>query len=355
MQRFACSACGAERVFDPPSGQLRCTGCATLEPIQGAGDASEHDLDQALAQAAASATGHFSTTALQITCGGCGATVEFEPPLVAGQCSFCGAKLVAQAQAADPLLAPGAILPFATRQEQANQQVRGWIESRWFAPNALRRLALVQGLNGVYVPFWSFSADTVSDYTGERGDAYYENVTRQMNQQTVTERVRRVRWNHAQGRVEVRFTDLLVPATKSVQLIQLNDLDPWDLENLTAYDPAYLAGFQAQHYQTPLAEGFATARGLMRPRIESAVRRDIGGDEQQVHALDTRFRQTSFRHVLLPIWIGAYHFNGKVFQIMVNARTGEVQGDRPYSAVKITLVVLAIALAIVLVVAMQQR
>lgn len=354
MQRFACPACGADRVFDPASGKLRCTGCGVREAIGGAGDTSEHDLEGALRQAAARPDGHLSATAQSVTCGGCGAAVTFEPPQVAGQCPFCAAKLVAQPRAEDPLIAPGAILPFATRQEEANQRVKSWIESRWFAPNALRHLALVQGLSGVYVPFWSFSCDTRSRYTGERGDAYYETVTRMSGQQQVTEQVRRVQWSGAEGQVDCAFADVLVPAMTSVQRIQLNDLDPWDLDKLVPYDPAYLAGFQAQRYQVELEEGFATARQLMQPRIQAAVCRDIGGDEQRVHSIDTRYRDTAFRHVLLPIWIGAYHFNGKVFQVMVNARTGEVQGDRPYSTAKIALAILAAVVLIAVVAALDR-
>jgi len=346
MQRFACPSCGADRVFDPPSGQLRCTGCGTLEPITGAGETAAHDLDAALRQAAAQPDGHLSTTALSVTCAGCGATVSFEPPQVAGQCPFCAAKLVAQPQAEDPLIAPGAILPFATQQAAANQHVRDWIASRWFAPNALRQLALVQGLTGVYIPFWSFSCDTLSHYTGERGDAYYETVTRVENNQTVSQQVRRVRWSGAAGQASCAFENVLIPATNSVQRIKLNDLDPWDLDQLTPYDPAYLAGFQAQRYQVPLDAGFTTAQEVMRPGIEAAIRRNIGGDEQRIHSINTRYRHATFRHVLLPIWIGAYHFNGKLFQVMVNARTGEVQGDRPFSAIKITLLVLVLLLAI---------
>ena len=346
MQRFECSSCGAGRVFDPGHGQLRCTGCGALESISGSGDVAEHDLSTALREAAATADGRLSATAQQVTCAGCGATVAFEPPQVAGQCPFCAAKLVMQPKLADPLIAPGAILPFSMQQERANQQVRTWIESRWFAPSQLRQLALVQGLSGVYVPFWSFSAATVTSYTGERGDNYTETVMQQQGQQTVATQVVRVRWSGARGEVAEQFHDLLVPATESVENIKLNELDPWDLDKLTSYEPAYLAGFQAQRYQVPLEDGFALAKQLMQPEIEAAIRADIGGDQQRIHDLRTRYRDTGFRHVLLPIWIGAYHFEGNVFQVMVNARTGEVQGDRPYSTVKIVLLVLLLLLVL---------
>jgi hypothetical protein len=37
----------------------------------------------------------------------------------------------------------------------------------------------------------------------------------------------------------------------------------------------------------------------------------------------------------------AYRYHQKVYQVMINAATGEVQGERPYSWVKILLAVLA--------------
>ena len=48
-----------------------------------------------------------------------------------------------------------------------------------------------------------------------------------------------------------------------------------------------------------------------------------------------------FKHVLLPIWVAAFRYRGKVYQILVNGQTGEVQGARPYSWIKITLAVAA--------------
>ena len=105
---------------------------------------------------------------------------------------------------------------------------------------------------------------------------------------------------------------------------------------------------QAQRYQVELGEGFEKAKAIMTSRIESAVEDDIGGDEQRVQSVDTRWSALTFKHLLLPVWIGAYRFQDKVFQVTVNARTGEVQGERPYSTVKIVLAVL-LALAIVFV------
>jgi hypothetical protein len=51
----------------------------------------------------------------------------------------------------------------------------------------------------------------------------------------------------------------------------------------------------------------------------------------------------------LPVYAGAYRYNNKLFQIVVNGRTGEIQGDRPYSVWKIALLVVAVLLLIILI------
>jgi hypothetical protein len=121
------------------------------------------------------------------------------------------------------------------------------------------------------------------------------------------------------------------------------------LNSLKEYEPAYLAGFKAQRYQVELPQGFEDAQSRVANEIDRQVRRDIGGDEQRVSHTSTTYSNIFFLHLLLPVWIGAYRFQSKVYHVVVNARTGDVEGERPYSAVKITLftlMVLAIAILV---------
>ena len=88
----------------------------------------------------------------------------------------------------------------------------------------------------------------------------------------------------------------------------------------------------------------------MAAAINQSVMRDIGGDHQRVSTINTTYNHITFKHILLPIWISAYRYNDKVYRILINGRTGAVKGERPYSWVKITLLVLAIAAAVAAVV-----
>ena len=305
-----------------------------------------HPIEEAIA-----VTAPLGEKAIEVTCDGCGSVVTFEPPETAGTCLFCGAAIVAQPKASDPLIAPDAVLPAKVPKSAAQKEVRQWLASRWFAPNTLKRMAQQEGIGGVYLPFWTYAADTGSDYTGERGEHYYETeyYTETDGQGNTVQRsreVQRTNWYRVSGHVNRRFDNLLIAATRAVKEARLNALEPWDLESLCAYEPAYLAGFKAQRYQVEMPAGFEKAKEIMAAEISGDVRHDIGGDEQRIFEVETEYRDVTFRHLLLPVWIGAYRFQQKVYQVAVNARTGEVQGERPYSIAKFA-VLMAIVLVIV--------
>ena len=102
-----------------------------------------------------------------------------------------------------------------------------------------------------------------------------------------------------------------------------------------------------------MAECFPEAERRMEQAIESTIRRDIGGDRQQISSKQTNYQSLTFTHLLLPIWLLTVIFQGQPFQVFINGVTGEVQGQRPWSKVKIALAVLAVLVVIGIVVAVR--
>ncbi|HXQ35254.1 MAG TPA: hypothetical protein VN843_14655, partial [Anaerolineales bacterium] len=210
-------------------------------------------------------------------------------------------------------------------------------------------------INGVYLPFWTYDTCTKTHYTGQRGEHYYETETyyerdAQGNQVQRTRQVMHTAWYPASGTVLAAFDDILIPATRSLPADRLAALEPWDLAELKSYEPAFLSGFRAQRYQVDLSEGFDEMTKVVAPVIRSDVSLDIGGDEQRIDDLSTSYYETTFKHLLLPVYAGAYRYNSKLYQIVINGRTGEIQGERPLSFWKIALFVMFVAMVIVLLV-----
>ncbi|CAN5492227.1 hypothetical protein BH11CYA1_BH11CYA1_12750 [soil metagenome] len=350
VRRYRCPGCGADLLFEPKDGALTCSYCQHKELIAESAEAIvECNFEQYLKLLPEQLT-DLAPNTLEVDCQSCGAKITFTPPDVAGKCSFCGAALVNQPKSPDPIVAPAAVLPFRVEKSAATEAIKKWINSRWFAPDALKRFAVPGAISGVFIPFWTYDSHTTSYYTGERGEYYYEteyytDTDANGNRVQSSRQVQRTAWYPASGTVTRWFDDVLISGTRSLPARALAELEPWDLPELRPYDPAFLAGFKAERYQVTLADGFEAARAVMATVIESDIRYQIGGDTQRIFSVKTQHSGITFKHILLPVYVGAYHLQQKLYQVVVNARTGEVQGERPYSWVKITLAsLLAIAI-----------
>jgi hypothetical protein len=347
---FPCDACGGQLRFDPGAGALVCQHCGAQQELSSqhgrAHALRELDFEAALAQRLPEA--EIEETRV-LDCPNCGAQVEFEPAIHAAECPFCATPVVT-GTGVNRHIKPRGVLPFQIDERTAHDAMAKWLGRLWFAPNGLKQYARKgRQMNGIYVPYWTFDADTRSSYTGERGTVYYETVWVTVDGKRTQKRVAKVRWTPARGRVARAFDDVLVLASRSLPEGFARGLPPWDLGALEPYTPQYLSGFRAEAYTVELPDGFTEARAQMDRTIERDVRFDIGGDRQRVHRIDTEVRDVTFKHVLLPVWTAAYRYRGQSYRCLVNGQTGRVQGERPYSAWKIAFAVLlgfAVALAV---------
>jgi predicted RNA-binding Zn-ribbon protein involved in translation (DUF1610 family) len=331
--------------FAPGTEALICPYCGDETHIP----ASEEGLDEQDFEATLVALERDAETeeSSAVQCPACAALVEPEAAQEAFPCPYCGSGIVATARS-DRRIKPAALLPFRVDRAQATRAFRTWIKRLWFAPNALKRLAQVEGrLRGLYAPYWTYDSDTASTYTGQRGDDYTvtrtRTVVRDGKPETETYTEVETNWTRVRGRVARDFDDVLVVGSNSLPRTLAEELEPWDLGELVAYADEYLSGFTAERYQVDLRTGWKRAVERMTEVIRTDVRSDIGGDRQRIDSLRTTHSAVTFKHVLLPMWICSYRYRDKIYRFLVNARTGEVQGQRPWSWVKITLAVVATA------------
>lgn len=344
MERFfPCSSCGAELKYSPGAGSLKCDYCSAVVAVPESDEfIEEHDFAQAVRDATPDRE---LIDRVEVSCQSCGAHSQLPDNITGAACPFCTTPIVAQSKSVK-MLRPQAVLPFALERKQAMDAYERWLSSLWFAPNDLKARALLdQRLKGIYLPYWTYDTEVDTDYTGMRGEDYWVTETYTVNingrSQMRTRTVRKTRWYPASGRVHNSFDDVLIPATRSLSQDRLIKLEPWDLPALRPFDATFLAGFTTESYSLDLDDGFEVAKERVQGAIEQTIRADIGGDRQIISSKRCHYSDITYKHVLLPVYLSAYTYSGKLFQIIINARTGELSGDRPYSWIKITLAVLA--------------
>lgn len=351
VKTFPCTGCGAKLSFAPGTRDLKCEYCGTTNAIA-EDDARIEELDfntylKTLEDKME------SVEVEQVKCTKCGAEQTLAGSLFAGHCTFCGTAIVSKSYASRRIK-PKSIVPFQVDRKRAAESFRKWVRGLWLAPGDLKKYAQSDaGLTGVYLPYWTYDCQTGSDYTGERGDDYYTNetytTTNAKGESVVqTRRVKHTRWTPAAGHVEKFHDDVLVMASKSLPEGISDSVRRFDLKGLVPYQPEFVSGFQAEAYQVGLREGFGSAKEVIDAAVRDLICRDIGGDQQRIHHVSTRYSDVKFKHVLLPVWVSAYRYRDKAFRFLINGQTGEVSGESPKSWWKIAFLVLGILIVLFL-------
>ncbi|MEO5643015.1 MAG: hypothetical protein ABIQ40_15220, partial [Bacteroidia bacterium] len=273
------------------------------------------------------------------------------PNITSDSCPFCGTALVVKGGGTSAnTIRPSYLLPFKIDKKKGVEVFNKWIHGLWWAPNDLKAIAKNDKLKGLYIPYWTYDSNTYTNYNGQRGTHYYvtENYTTTENGKSVsrTRQVQKTSWIPVSGTVNDDFDDVLVNASKSLPEKLANELEPWDLHELKHFNEQFLTGFITEQYQVDVKTGFEKAKVQMEKIIRGTVNKHIGGDVQQISSMNTTYENVTFKHILLPIWLSAYRYSEKIYRFMINGRTGEVQGERPYSFWKIAGAVVG-ALAVI--------
>ncbi len=333
-------------LFSAASGKLKCEFCGTQREIENRPvEIKEYDFNETLSRLSKQTIKHIEKT---ITCNKCGSSFTLTPYSISSNCPYCGTPAITDFVRE---ITPKSLLPFQVTRKEAKENLKRWIGSLWFAPSAFSKyFRSDQKLTGHYLPYWTYDSDTLTHYRGMRGDTYYVTVTRTVMRDGREERIQvqepRINWTPASGSVSLSFDDITISASETISRRIVNSVGPWDTGSLKPFDEKYLSGFQAEEYTIGLDDGFEFAKAKMSSSIEQSIRRDIGGDQQQIHTVDTHYHNITYKSVLFPLWTATFNWKNKVYRYVINAQTGKTSGERPYSVVKIVFAVILVAVVV---------
>ena len=356
LEKYPCAACGAQAEWNPARQLLVCPFCGTSAPftIDADGSIVEHDLAAALRAVPDDERGWLAEKRT-VKCGSCKAVSVFDPARVGQNCDFCGSPKLLDYDEIRAPIRPQSVLPFKVTESQVREQIRRWYAGKWLAPGSLKRMALVDRVKGVYVPYWTFDAHVVCPWRADAGHYYYTSETDRDNHgRTQTRRVRHVRWEPAAGEIEHFFDDEPVPGTHGVSLRLLEEVEPFPTSELVPYDTAFLSGFVVEHYQLVLDEAAQQSELSMTQQLEEMCARQVPGDTYRNLEIRPTFSARTFKHILVPVWLLSYTYGDRAWQVVVNGYTGAIAGEYPKSVWKVALLVLAIMIVVLLVLSVQE-
>ena len=354
LERHVCPECGGKAEWDPGKKELVCPFCGTHFPREGPppmpGAIVEHDLDEAISRLGDKAV-NVDTATRRVQCNNCHAVLVRSAETVAQHCDFCGSpELLDYKDIHSPIL-PESLLPAAISKETAYHALKAFLAARWFAPNDLKRRNLIDRINRVYLPYWTFDSSAECPWTAESGTYYYVTVqSRDSEGRTVTRQERRTKWRPASGHVSTWFDDIVISGSRGLDTELLQHLEPFPTKDLVPYETRYVSGWQVEHYQVPLLDGARLGFGTMEGILREMCGREVPGDTYRNLQIYPEFSDKTFKHILVPIWLLAYQYRGKTWQGAVNAVTDTAHARFPLSAWKIAFVTILVIAIIALIV-----
>lgn len=343
----SCKSCGAPMVYKAGTNLLVCTYCNNTQEIKQENFIlNEIDFESFIKTYEKE---QFNTTKV-ITCNNCKATPTVDENLRSMICPYCSSPLVEENIHEERYIKPTYILPFHINQTKVRDILKNWVNGFWFAPDNIKKAILeTDNINGIYLPFWTFDTLTHTNYKGERGDAYYVTV----GSGDKKRKVRKIDWSFAQGNIENFYDDVLVCGNKTLRRDILSNIQRgWNTKALVKIDDKYLEGFITEKYQVDLKDSYARAKNIFIQYERESVKRDIGGDEQRINDMFTKFDKITFKHILLPIYVSSFLYNNKNYTFYINGMTGQIAGDRPYSTIKIVFTVIAAIIVLLILIMM---
>lgn len=335
---FDCPKCGATTSYDIAIGWLTCAYCGFHEVPSDSVVGRQAEKYEFTVETLQRAVQGWDTQRKELVCQNCAALTSVPPENLTHTCLFCGLNKVIQREAQQDIVRPRYLIPFKIEGSNCASIAQIWLGSNWMTPKALKQAAILANFTPIYLPFWTFSATTRASWKAEVGhqeiERYFENG--EWKQRTIT------RWRWESGEAGLAIENLLVDGTQRLSGLLMGKIKNFDLTALVPYDPIYLAGLQAQAYDISLERAWEIGRQHMRESTRQACVNRASTNQVRNFSMHMDFDDESWRYILLPFYLNTYNFADKTYQIILNAQTGSIAGQRPADWNKIWLVIMSL-------------
>lgn len=329
-EQIKCDSCGSNLVFDPKSQMLYCEHCGTKKLILDSNPAEELNLINGLMEERDWSKEENNVFA----CENCGAKVVLSKGESAKLCPFCGTAHVTKTEELAGVK-PNAVLPFTVDKENALEFTKRWAKKRLYAPRKFKKNMGVDNVNGVYAPCFTFDSYTTSIYYARIGTEHTRTVGSGKNRRVETYIV----WRNVSGTYYSNFDDILVSAGSKLGQDKLNKLCPYDTNNGREYQEKYLLGFMAYHYDHDIEDCWGNAKNYMDAELKKLILKQYHYDVLDYINISTQHENVTYKYVMLPVYVGNFNYNKKLYNFYVNGTNGKVVGKTPVSPWKVLLTV----------------
>ncbi len=328
---FSCPNCGGRMQFDVEAQDLICESCgyAEGEVHEPAADSEEQLVDLFLPTKEAH---RWAEAQHLLKCDKCGATTLAETTERTHRCAYCGSLQLTETEESEEMIDPQVLGLVAIDESEATVQIREWMKKGMYTPKDLPKEIRTLDLRPAYYPFWTFDGTLEAPWNCQVNEGSRD----------------RPNWVPKTGTELLMFDDVLIPGLKQITVRDVEQLQPFKLKDLVAFKPNYLAGWSALAYDRSMADASLLARELVMRQFQPTITRRIepSREKRDLRVGAGKWSGLTFKHALLPLWVGVYTYKDELFRVVVNGQTGKVAGKKPTDRVTVALVWVAVGVTV---------
>lgn len=319
-----CETCGSNIVFDPKSQNLKCPQCSNEYQFEKSREQVKHLINEVNEDK----NSHDSWAAEMkvVKCQTCGAKITISGLSMTSCCPYCGSDYVVEEKQLVGLK-PDVVLPFAFDEEDASIRFAKGIKKKFFAPRALKKRLPKNKIHGIYVPAFTFDADTSSSYKG-----VLKKVTSRTDSKGRTHTD--VKYINISGTQDMVHRDYVVETSSKITEKEINSLLPFNLNESYKYTNNFIRGYAVEHYEDSLEKCYKDAQKGMEARIKKTILSKYDYTSVESFNCYTTYFNALFSYRLMPIYCFEFLWKDKKYITYMNGQSGKIGIGYPKSKLK---------------------
>ncbi len=320
---YKCPNCAAPLVFDSEKQQMLCESCKNTFTVE--------QMDTFNSSANAKDSVEFEWTRENeaelenmnvYSCPSCGAEIVADENTAATECLYCGNQTIIP-QKLSGAYKPDYIIPFKVDKETAKKSLRNFYKGKILLPKFFKDENRIDKITGVYVPFWLFDCDVNADvvFDAKRTHTWSDKSYNY------------VRTDHfiVQRSGDICFEKVPVDGSTKMQDSYMDAIEPFNYDELTEFNPAYLSGYLADKYDVSSQASSERANSRVNESVKEAFAQTVTGyNSVTTKSCSMRINGGKVRYALLPVWMLNTKYGNKTYTFALNGQTGKMVGELPF-------------------------
>ncbi|MDD6810790.1 MAG: hypothetical protein PUD93_02830 [Lachnospiraceae bacterium] len=300
---FKCKNCGGNAVYEPGRKRMYCPHCESL-------DSEDIVPDSSITQ-----------------CVNCGAPINIGEYTSASKCAHCGSYIVFN-ERVEGVYEPHLILPFKINKDAAVEALNTEFKKRTFTPSGFLSEKSLEGMQGIYVPFWMYDYQAQYDFEGT--------ATRVRTWTSGNTEYTETSYYDVERHMKAGFDKVPVDASLAMEDGEMDLMEPYTYEELEGFNPKYMSGFFGEVYNQSAPELEGRAKEKVRDASDKLMSQSLSGYSSVTpKSKQLNLERDGINYTLLPVWMYLYQYRGKTYRFHVNGQTGKVIGKTPVSKAKV--------------------